>query len=52
MIRQKNYRIAYEEAILIAKRNKCESRSDFFPYIFALDIRGEEADDFISKVLA
>ena len=46
----KNYRIAYEEAVKMAKEEKITERADFFPFIFALDIRGEQADNFIAEV--
>lgn len=48
----KNYRTAYEEAVKMAKEEKTTERSDFFPFIFALDIRGEQADNFISEVIS
>ena len=46
-----NYRIAYEEAVKMAKEMKITERADFFPFIFALDIRGEKADEFMNYVL-
>ena len=45
-----NYRMAYEEAIKMAKEMKVSEKSDFFPFVFALDIRGEKADNFIKEV--
>ena len=45
-----NYRMAYEEAIKMAKEMKVFEKSDFFPFVFALDIRGEKADNFINEV--
>ena len=45
-----NYRMAYEEAVKMAKDEKINERADFFPFIFALDIRGERADNFINEV--
>ena len=45
-----NYRIAYEEAVKMAKEMKITERADFFPFVFALDIRGEKADNFINEV--
>ena len=45
-----NYRIAYEEAVKMAKEMKVFEKSDFFPFVFALDIRGEKADNFIKEV--
>ena len=46
-----NYRIAYEEAVKMAKEMKITERADFFPFVFALDIRGEKADEFMNEVL-
>lgn len=46
----KNYRVAYEEAVKMAKEMKITEKTDFFPFIFALDIRGEQADNFIEEV--
>lgn len=46
----KNYRVAYEEAIKMAKEMKITEKADFFPFIFALDIRAEKADQFINEV--
>ena len=46
-----NYRIAYEEAVKMAKEMNITERSDFFPFVFALDIRGEKADEFMNEVL-
>jgi HTH-type transcriptional repressor of puuD len=51
VIENKNYRMAYEYAVADAKSRGVENREDFFPYIFALDIRGERADEFIQAVL-
>jgi predicted nucleic-acid-binding protein len=51
VMNNKNYRVAYEEAIKMAKEKNIKEKSDFFPFIFALDIRGEKADQFISEVL-
>ena len=45
-----NYRMAYEEAVKMAKDEKINERADFFPFIFALDIREEKADNFINEV--
>jgi hypothetical protein len=47
----KNYRVAYEEAVKIAKEMKITEKADFFLFIFALDIRGEKADQFINEVM-
>ena len=46
-----NYRMAYEEAVKMAREMKITERADFFPFVFALDIRGEKADEFMSEVL-
>ena len=46
-----NYRIAYEEAVKMAKEMNITERSDFFPFVFALDIRGEKSDEFMNEVL-
>ena len=46
-----NYRIAYEESVKMAKEMKISERADFFPFVFALDIRGEKADEFMNNVL-
>ena len=45
-----NYRMAYEEAVKMAKEMNITERADFFPFVFALDIRGEKADNFINEV--
>ena len=45
-----NYRIAYEEAVKMAKEMQITERADFFPFVFALDIRGEKADNLINEV--
>ena len=46
-----NYRIAYEEAVKMAREMQITERADFFPFVFALDIRGEKADEFMNNVL-
>jgi hypothetical protein len=51
IMKNKNYRAAYEEALIIAKEMKVRERIDFFPFIFALDIRGEEAYLFMNEVI-
>ena len=50
IMNKNNYRMAYEEAVKMAKDEKINERTDFFPFIFALDIRGERADNFINEV--
>jgi hypothetical protein len=47
----KNYRAAYEWAVKDAKERGLTERPDFFPYIFALDIRDEQADAFNAEVI-
>jgi hypothetical protein len=50
VMNNKNYRVAYEEAVKMAKEMNVTEKADFFPFIFALDIRGEKADSFIEEV--